>query len=376
MNMFEPPAIDGTTLEVSLHRIVGTFELQVEFVAEPGITVLFGHSGSGKSMTLRCIAGLARPDSGRITLGSDVIFDSERHINLPAHRRGLGMVLQNLALFPHLSVKSNIEFGLVGVPDGLRRARTRDMLSLLNLAGFEKRKPRSLSGGQQQRVALARALALENRLLLLDEPFSALDDSLRTSMRKELLRLRAELGLTILFVTHDLREAHFLADRVAVFDNGRILQLDTREAIFKRPNSRRVAQLTGVPNIWRGVVTAVEQGSLQVLVDGLPLRSSANAAGLACGQAVDVIVRAERINLRRDLSGAPGGSNNLVTVELVSQYAYGSTHTLHLKPAGAGPLMEVEIAARPYEVVGVATRKLFDAEIDPADVHVVAAKGD
>ncbi|MEO8539410.1 MAG: ABC transporter ATP-binding protein [bacterium] len=358
------------TLEFAAERQLGQFAYAAEFQADDEILVLFGHSGAGKSLTLQFAAGLMRPDRGRIALGGATLFDSAANINLPPQQRRVGYVVQELALFEHLNVAENIAFGLPKGRD--RAARVNELLALLDLTGFEKRRTRSLSGGQRQRVALARAIAREAPLLLLDEPFSALDDSLRTSMRKELLRLRAELGLTILFVTHDLREAHFLADRVAVFDNGRILQIGAREEIFKRPNSRRVAQLTGIPNVWQGTVSGIDEGTLRVTVEGVNLHSSTAAANLKPGSAVDVMVRAERINLRRELSNEPQGPNFL-TADVTSEYAYGSTHTIHLKPVGPGPEMEVEIAARPYEVLGIASRKRFTIEIEPGDIHVVAA---
>ncbi len=358
------------TLEFQISRQLGAFMYDVEFSAHDEILVLFGHSGAGKSLTLQFTAGLMRPDEGRISLSGQSVFDSAGKVDLAPQQRRVGYVVQELALFEHMSVGENIAFGLPAGRD--KRERVRQLLELLDLEGFESRRPRTLSGGQRQRVALARAIAREAPLLLLDEPFSALDDSLRTSMRKELLRLRAELGLTILFVTHDLREAHFLADRVAVFDNGRILQLGTREEIFKRPNSRRVAQLTGIPNVWRGVVTSIEAGSVSVDIGGMTLHSAVDAAGLTAGRPVDVMVRAERINLRRDLAADPR-ARNLVDAEVVSEFAYGSTHTLHLKPTTAGPEMEVEIAARPYEVLGISARKHFMVEIEPGDIHVVAA---
>jgi molybdate transport system ATP-binding protein len=357
-----------TTLDFSARRKLGQFTYDAAFSAHEEVLVLFGHSGAGKSLTLQFAAGLLKPDGGRIVLGGQTVFDSAANVNVPPQGRKVGYVVQELALFEHMSVAENVAFG---VPSGThRKARVEQLLTLLNLSGFEDRRPRTLSGGQRQRVALARAIARDAPLLLLDEPFSALDDSLRTSMRKELLRLRAELGLTILFVTHDLREAHFLADRVAVFDAGRLLQIGARADIFKRPNSRRVGELTGVPNIWRGVVRASDGPAVLVEVDGVALHAVAASGTLACGQAVEVMVRAERINLRRDLAADPG-RQNLITARVVSEYAYGSTHTLHLAPTGAGPAMEVEIAARPYEVLGVAGRKLFNVELDPDDVHVV-----
>lgn len=359
------------SLEFSAKRRLGQFDYDAAFTAKDEILVLFGHSGAGKSLTLQFTAGLLRPDEGRIAIEGHDVFDSRGKLNLPPQARRVGYVVQELALFEHMNVEDNVAFGLPSRAD--RSKRVPELLHLLDLAGYEKRRPRSLSGGQRQRVALARAIAREAPLLLLDEPFSALDDSLRTSMRKELLRLRSELGLTILFVTHDLREAHFLADRVAVFDNGRILQIGPRDEIFKRPSSRRVAQLTGTANVWRGTVQSFDEGSAAVDVDGALFHSS-SLAGLKPGMTVDVMVRAERVNLRRDLA-IEAGARNQCLARIISEYAYGSTHTLHLRPDGPGPEMEVEIAARPYEVLGIATRKRFVVEIEPGDIHVVPADG-
>jgi ABC-type Fe3+/spermidine/putrescine transport system ATPase subunit len=357
-------------LAVKLHRRLGPFVLDIDFATGPGITVLYGHSGSGKSQTLKSIAGLARPDAGRIVFGDQVLFDASSRIDLPPHHRSVGLVTQGNTLLPHLDVRGNIEFGIHDLPRPRRAARAAELLALLGMEGFERRKPRSLSGGQQQRVALARALARDALILLLDEPFSALDDALRNSMRRELLRLRSELGLTILFVTHDLREAHFLADRIAVFDAGRILQVGPREEVFRRPASRRVAELTGVANIWDGVVTQVSPDAITVDVEGASLRAAAGDRAFAPGERVHAMVRAERVNLRRDMQAA-SGPRNLVPATIVAEFAYGSTHVLHLQPEGAGPRMEVEIAARPYEVLDIDSRKLFNIEIDPADVQLV-----
>ena len=228
------------TIDFHAERQLGGFAYDVEFSARDEVLVLFGHSGAGKSLTLQFTAGLLRPDRGRIVVGGSTVFDSSAKVNLSPQERSVGYVVQDLALFEHMSVAQNIAFGVARGVD--HKVRVLQLLDLLDLSGFEERRPGTLSGGQRQRVALARAIARDAPLLLLDEPFSALDDSLRTSMRKELLRLRSELGLTILFVTHDLREAHFLADRVAVFDGGGLLQIGTRDEIFKRPNSARATR--------------------------------------------------------------------------------------------------------------------------------------
>jgi len=357
-------------LAFEVSKQLGTFTYDAAFEAENEIVVLFGHSGAGKSLTLQFVAGLLKPDSGRISLGNEVLFDSAAGVSLPPQRRRTGYVVQELALFEHLSVRENIAFGMPRGSD--RKRRTRELLALLDLDGFGDRRPRTLSGGQRQRVALARAIGRNAPVLLLDEPFSALDDSLRVAMRKELIRLRNELGLTILFVTHDLREAHFLADRIAVFDNGRILQIGTREEVFKRPASRRVAALTGVANIWTGEVVEVSESSVTVLVEGRTFRARRPDTDAAQGQCVDVMVRAERISIHRE-SASSSNLENRLPARITSEYAYGSTHSLQLQPLGQGPGMEVEIAARPYEVLGIQNRKVFDVQIAPDDLHVVAA---
>ncbi len=360
------------TLAFEATALLGAFHYEAAFTAaDREILVLFGHSGAGKSLTLQFISGLMKPDQGRIVAGGETLFDAASRVNLSPQLRGIGYVVQELALFEHMTVAANVAFG---VPKGRdKAAKVLDLLTLLDLDGFGDRRPRTLSGGQRQRVALARALGRDAPVLLLDEPFSALDDALRNAMRRELLRLRDELDLTILFVTHDLREAHFLADRIAVFDAGRVLQIGPREEVFRRPASRRVAELTGVANLWRGVVARTTERGPVVTIDGFDFEVAQAGGHFAPGQAVDVMVRAERINLRREM--ALPQRPNLLPAQITAEFAYGSTHSLHLAPEGAGPAMEVEIAARPYEVLGIATRRTFIVEIEPGDLHVVAADG-
>lgn len=349
---------------------IGNEVVAPHFESDGGITVLFGASGAGKTVTLKAIAGLLRPAAGRILLDDRALFDAARNVNVPPGRRDVGYVPQSLALFPHMTVEENVGFG-IAADSAERRRRVAGLIDQLGLGGLEKRKPPTLSGGQQQRVALARALARNARLLLLDEPFSALDESLRVSLRRELLRLRAELALTIVFVTHDLREAHLLADRLAVFDAGSQLQLGPREEVFRRPAARRVAELTGVANIFRAIVIGHEDGSAVVDADGVVLRC-ANGAEFGAGTAVYVAIRAERVNLlRRPVDEVETG--NALQAAVVEEFAYGSTHTLHLAPAGPGPALEAELAARPYDVLGIATRRLWTVELPAKDLHVMPA---
>ena len=249
-----------------------------------------------------------------------------------------------------------------------------ELIKLLRLDGLEARRPAALSGGQQQRVALARALGRGAKLLLLDEPFSALDESLRSTLRSELVRLRTELGLSVLFVTHDLREAHLLADRLAVFDEGKLLQIDEPEGVFRRPSSKRVAELTGTANIHAGTVESVSQGELVVHVDGFEFTCGLpDGSMFDVGDAVHVCVRAERINIRR---GVPeGAKGNFLQATVTNELSYGSGHTLTIRPIDAGPTLEVEIAARPYEVLDIAHRKTWTVEVPSEDIHVIPAPG-
>ncbi len=355
------------SIEFMVRKRLGPFGYEAAFEADQEILVLYGHSGAGKSLTLQFAAGLLRPDGGRISIDGRVVFDSSLAIDLRPQDRSVGYVVQDLALFPHLDIAANIAFGIPRAVD--KRRRTAELVELFGLKGLEERRPSTLSGGQQQRVALARALAREARVLLLDEPFSALDEALRTALRQELLRLRGELGLTILFVTHDLREAHLLADRIAVFDGGRVLQFADRETVFRRPANRRVAELTGVSNILRGRVSAAP-GAPCIEFAGVRMRVAGEATnGMAPGTEVDVAIRAERVNLRR--VSLPEIPANTFAATVVAEFAYGSTHTLRLQPDGPGPAFDVELAARPYEVLGIAGQRRWLVELPEADLHVM-----
>lgn len=348
------------TVDVGIAGRLGTFDYDIELAAESELLVLYGHSGAGKTLALRTIAGLRRPDRGHIAIGGRAVFEAASGIDLPPQARHAGYVVQDPTLFPHLTVEENV---LIGVErSAAARERWRELEEVLRIERLGARRPHELSGGQQQRVALARALVRPTEVLLLDEPFSALDEELRQGLRSELVRLQRSLGVPILFVTHDLREAHLIADRIAVMDEGRVLQLAPRETVFREPASRRVAELTGVRNLFDGTI---EDG--HVLVEGLSLRL---ADGAAASGAVDVGIRSERCNLRRfdpDDELPP----NCMVANIIEDLAFGNTHTLHLLPEGPGPTIEVEVAARPYEVLGVAGRSRWVVELPPADLQIM-----
>ena len=258
------------SLLVDIRKQLGSFRLDASFEAENGVTSLLGASGCGKSMTLKCIAGIERPDEGHIELDGRVLFDSEKGINLPPQIRHVGYLFQNYALFPNMTVRQNILCGLNREKNrSVREARLRDMLHMLQLEGLENHKPHQLSGGQQQRVALARILVSDPRLLLLDEPFSALDGHLRDALKIELRDLLERYGREVLMVTHDRTEAYNMSSRIAVMHEGRLLTIQPTKALFADPGSVPAAILTGCKNI--AAARKLDEHTVEVPVWGVRL---------------------------------------------------------------------------------------------------------
>ncbi len=230
------------------------FSLDVEFDAPPGFTILFGASGSGKTTTLKSISGIVSPDSGRIAIGDEVLFDSSEQKDLPIRKRGVGYVFQDLALFPHLTARANVEFGMTSLSrfDRLRKAEA--MMDALRISHTAGRRPREISGGEAQRVALARALANQPRILLLDEPLSAIDEATKRGIIADLKSINRELRLPIIYVTHSRQEAVSLGERVIVYEQGRVVASGEPISVFGTPVTASVARLTGVENIFSGRV--------------------------------------------------------------------------------------------------------------------------
>jgi len=247
-------------LNVSLHHDLGNFRLAVDFQVPLGLIVLFGPSGAGKSLTLRSIAGLLHPKQGYIAVDGHVLFESLAGIDLPPQERRVGYVPQHYALFPHLTVAENVLFALPKRSRWTRwrkiqasqQARVTELLAALELEGLERRYPSTLSGGQQQRVALARALAAEPRLLLLDEPFNALDAAVRERLRDKLRQFQQHFAIPIVLVTHDHAEVQQLADTVVVLQQGCVVQMGCVQEIFFSPRTPDVAQLVGQQNVFGG----------------------------------------------------------------------------------------------------------------------------
>ncbi len=337
--------IDALTKRFGAVAAVDSVSLSID--AGEFVTLL-GPSGCGKTTLLRAVAGLVVADAGR------VLIDDQDVTALEPYQRELGMVFQSPALFPHMTVAQNVAFGLrmrrVGASDTVERVRA--ALKMMRLDEYEARYPRALSGGQQQRVAIARALVIKPRVLLMDEPFSALDRKLREAMQLELRELSRALGITVVFVTHDQEEALVLSDRIAVMRNGRLVQLGAPSEVFERPQTRFVADFMGFGNLLAGQV-----------IDGATVAADAMrfacANSLAPGAAVTIGLRAERVSI--DRSGRLG-----VPAQVVRAVYQGGTSAVTVKLEPSGLELLVRTAQR-----DLATGEKVGVQWAPDDVYVL-----
>ncbi|CDN52741.1 Polyamine ABC transporter, ATP-binding family protein [Neorhizobium galegae bv. officinalis bv. officinalis str. HAMBI 1141] len=331
----------------------------VSFEVNAGeIVALLGPSGCGKSTVLRAIAGLIHPKSGRMVLGGADLA------NISARARGIGMVFQNYALFPHLTVAENIAYPLAcqQVPRTERKARVEEMLSLVRLNGYGNRLPRELSGGQQQRVAVARAIAGRPSLLLLDEPFGALDRALRFDLQVELLHLQKTLGITTLIVTHDQEEAQSLANRLVLMSKGNVEQIDTPMAVYDRPNTLFVNTFIGQANILHGTVVRLDPEATLIGLPGDKALRLPRRLNFTVGSKVTVTFRPEEVRL----IGQP--SENSLAARVTVSVPLGPT-LVHDLVLDDGTNLRASEVRGPSTFVPETGTQIF-AEIDTARAHV------
>jgi molybdate transport system ATP-binding protein len=259
----EPEKLADPTLTAIVRKSFAAakrgFSLDVEFSAAPGFTVLFGPSGSGKTTLLDCIAGLTTPGAGRIVAGERVLFDADARVNIPVAKRGVGYVFQDLALFPHLTVEQNAEYGMAHLPRSERKKQAAAMLQEFRIDHLRQRRPAEISGGERQRVALARALLTDPRVLLLDEPLAALDAMTKAKIIDDLRRWNQAHGIPILYVTHSRDEVMALGERVIVLQDGHIIARGTPHQVLTAPHQETVAQLAGFENIFDATVWLVHE---------------------------------------------------------------------------------------------------------------------
>jgi molybdate transport system permease protein len=286
------------TLDVEIQKKLADFTLEVRFHADHAPLGILGASGAGKTMLLRSIAGLERPDRGRITLNGRALFDSERQVEAPARERRVGILFQSYALLPHRTVAENVGFGLGRLGRIERESKVKELVERTHLAGLEQRYPGELSGGEQQRTALARALSIEPEALLLDEPLAALDTHLRSQMEAQLQQTFASYRRPTLLVTHNIEEAYRLGERLLVLSRGRVVAFGEKGEVFRHPPSVEVARLTGCKNFSRA--RAISSDVVEAVDWGCRLRLAA-APAIA---PTSVGIRAHYIEF---LESAPGG---------------------------------------------------------------------
>ncbi len=318
--MRDSVSVADVSLRYTSEPVLGSIDLTIgagEFLS------LLGPSGSGKTTLLRVIAGLERPDRGRVVIGDTVVADGTHWV--PPEKRGVGMVFQDGALFPHLSVADNVGFG---IPRSERTpARIGELLEMVDLPGLGDRLPGTLSGGQQQRVALARALAPSPSVLLLDEPFSALDAALRIQLRGEIRRILADVGITVVFVTHDQDEAFVMGDRVAVLRSGRIEQVGTPAQLYRQPSTPWVARFVGEANLLQG---DAEGRWVRTEIGAIPINSTVDGA-------VRVLVRPEHLKL------LPGDDAEITAVEY---YGHDARYELTFASGATLAARDTDVAVR------------------------------
>jgi molybdate transport system ATP-binding protein len=295
------------------------FVLDVSIEVSPGITILFGPSGAGKSTLLDCVAGLARPDKGRIVAGGDVLFDSERGINVPAPKRRTAYVFQTLALFPHLSAEENVSYGLMHLRGEERQERVEAILKAFRVEKLRKQRPGEISGGEKQRIALARSLVTEPRVLLLDEPLTGLDAELKASIVDDLRAWNAAKGIPILYVTHSREEVDALGERVIALDNGRVASAGAPMDVLDAPRRKKLAQAAGFENLLSATVLDLREadGVMRVRLGESACEIEVPLGYAAAGNRVQVAVRAGDILLA---SERPHGlsARNVIEGRIVS----------------------------------------------------------
>ena len=368
------------TLEV--RKTLPGFTLDVSWAAGDEVVTLFGPSGAGKTLTLQCLAGLMRPDSGRIVVNGTVFFDGERGVDVPTQERRLGYVFQGYALFPHLSVRDNVAYGLRRLSASTRRRRTQEVLERLGLADLASRRPRELSGGQQQRVALGRALAPDPALLLLDEPLSALDLPLRQALRDDLRAVLAEWRTAAVLVTHDFTEAYRLGDRIVVYEDGRVIQAAPRAELLWQPASENVARIVGIRNVLHGTVLKATADRIQFrwreqLLEAVnsPTRSYLPAPE----SPLAFFIRPEYVRLIRKDRGTPdpGHHMNLMSGRVVGEADFGTTWILYFKlDASGGPAqgdydLEIDVPRLVYEILEISRDRHWQLSIHRGSIHVL-----
>ena len=375
-------------LSVTARKRLADFTLDAVWTSDQPIVALVGPSGSGKTLTLQCIAGLMAPDAGRIAAAGRTLFDSRDGLNLAPQQRRIGYVFQGYALFPHMTVAQNIAYGIPKTRGHQNRAageRTKEIVDRLGLSALTSRYPADLSGGQQQRVALARALATDPDVLLLDEPFSALDAPLRRELSSELRHTLRGWGKIAVLVTHDLAEAYQIADMVVLYEHGGTTAAMSKNDLLWNPSSERVARLIGARNILSATIADSSGDSIVLDWRGGRLeaaRSPSHQLHARAGDSLAFFIRPEYVRLIRKNRVVTEGlrQTNLFHGEIVGERDEGTTWVLFFRLARPGAPsqgaydLEIEIPKLVYERLGISTDRHWDVSIHPGSIQVLPGR--
>jgi molybdate transport system ATP-binding protein len=347
-----------------------SFLLDVSIEAPQGITILFGPSGAGKSTLLDCIAGLTRPEEGRIEVGGDVLFDSSRGIHLAAQKRRIAYVFQTLALFPHLSVEENVAYGLNNLEQEKRQERVGEILAAFRVEKLRKQKPGEISGGEKQRVALARSLVTEPSLLLLDEPLTGLDAELKAAIVDDLRAWNTAKRIPILYVTHSRDEVDALGERVLAMENGHIVSAGAPMEVLDAPRRKKLAQAAGFENLLNGVVLDLREtdGVMRVRLEESACEIEVPLGYAVAGDRVKVAIRAGDILLAVE---RPIGlsARNIMEGRMVSLEQRG---TLVIARVDCGALFVVHVTPGAVRALGLAAGRRVWLVLKTHSCHLVA----
>ncbi len=361
--------MDGKTLTVNIKKKLHDFQLSADWSERGNITCLFGYTGSGKSLTLKMIAGLIKPDSGNISFGDKTFFDSSMGVNIPPQRRGIGYVSQSDALFPHMTLYQNILYGL-DARGGDRVKRVKDIISVLRLETLEQKYPHQISGGQRQRTAIARAVIRNPKLLLLDEPFNSLDHAVRKKMYNDLLRYQKYFAVPIILVTHDIDELNSLANWVVLYNDGGVVQAGAPEDVFSRPVCRVSARLVGTKNILDGDVISVDGGCVKIKTDRGVIY--VNHTRAAAGYKVICCIRPENIAILRNGS-APGDYKNVIKGTVSELMRCAAFSDLFIRIADNNYDFEIRVNNDDFAALKLCKGKEVNISIDAGMVHLIPA---
>lgn len=361
------------SLSFSLKKSLPGFDLDITLSLKDELLVLFGPSGAGKSMLLKMISGMVPPDEGEVRIGYEALYSSASGLSVPMRKRKVGFLFQDYALFPHMTVFQNIAYGVNGAEKEAGEM-VAGLVSVMRLSGLEKRYPHELSGGQKQRTALARTLAAGPRILLLDEPFSALDYQVREKLRADLINIHKLFPVTTIVVTHDLEEAFMLGRRIAVINNGRIEQEGTREEVFYRPATKNVARFMGVKNIFDGEVSSVQGRTLTIKTQEIGEMKAVRDEehSISPGQRVSLCIRPEEIIVIRPDRMIEGKvQDNILEGLILDAIGKGSTHVLYLRVGSGDNFLKVELPNFVLRKLALAPGRRITVSLKKEDIWVI-----